>query len=106
MIDQALEFLGTTIQDVVGGGILWLLELLLTTLPMSPFLTLNVNGLPAQALGWLNWFVDVNGMLGLMGLWVAAVLAYMVATAILHALRENGDVVKAIGIWVTSKFGV
>lgn len=105
MIDNVLEFLGTTLTDVVGGGVLWLIELALSLLPMSPFLTLRLDGLPSQALGWLNWFVDINAMLGLMGLWVAAILTYMVLTAIIQALRNNGDIKKAIGLFFTKLFG-
>lgn len=49
-------------------------------LPQSPvqqFANDPTHVLPETALGWLNWFVPVQGMLGLFTAWLAAGLVWM-----------------------------
>ena len=88
---------GGTVSDLLGGAVLWLIDLLLMALPMSPFLTLNLSGLPSEALGWANWFIDFNGMLGFMGLWLAAVSIYMILSTVIQALQSSSDIRRLIG---------
>ncbi len=73
MLDFVVDFL----RSVLGG--------LVDLLPASPFeqfySAFNVIG---QGLGWLNWFVPVGTILGIMVAWLVAIAAYYVYKALLH----------------------
>lgn len=90
MIEGILTWLGTSADEFIGGAVLWLLDLLISLLPLSPFIGINIDGLPAHAIGWLNWLVDIRGMMGLMGAWLACVMIYMVLHKILEVVNDAG----------------
>ncbi len=92
-----LAWLGTSADDLLGGAVLWLIDLLISFLPLSPFLGVTLQGLPAQALGWLNYFVNVRGMCDLMGLWLLCVTIYMALHAVLHVVHGSEELRKLIG---------
>lgn len=97
MIDGLLDFFGAELSEVIGGGVLWLIDILLSFLPMSPFLGLDVSWMPDGALGWLNWFVGVDQMITLMGAWLACVLLYMVLKKVLEAVGSIDGIKNTIG---------
>lgn len=73
MLDMIVGFL----RSVLGG--------LVSLLPHSPFEQFyGLTGLPAQILGWVNWFVPVGTLLGIMTAWLVAIAAYYVYKALLH----------------------
>lgn len=45
-------------------------------LPNSPFRDLTLPSGIQTGLGWLNWFVPFDLMIGLFGLWLAGLIAY------------------------------
>lgn len=96
MIDSILGFFGSTLEDVIGGGVLWLIDILLSFLPNSPFLTLSLD-VPEQGLNWLNWFVDLRGMLDFLALWLAAVMLYMVLHKVLEVVHGIDGIKGIIG---------
>lgn len=53
----------------IGGAVI---SLLLAVLPTSPFLGMTLGGEYETALGWLNWILPVDGMLGLLMAWILA----------------------------------
>lgn len=70
--------------DLFYSLVAGLTQFLLAVLPDSPISTW-LSGVNLQAssiatgLGWLNWLVDINAMKIVMGLWLVAMLAYLVA---------------------------
>lgn len=73
MLDMVVEFL----RSVLGG--------LVSLLPQSPFEQFYGSfQFAAQGLGWLNWFVPVGTLLGIMAVWLVAVAGYYVYKALLH----------------------
>lgn len=105
MLDAVFGFLGTSAEEVLGGAVLWLVQLLISALPLSPFLGVTLDGLPSEAIGWLNWFVGIGRMVDLMGAWLFCVLAFMVLSKVLDVLRSVGGVKAAIGHFVSGLFG-
>ena len=81
----------------------WIVQLLLKILPDS-FITDWLSGLDfglssvATGLRYLNWFVDVNGMLIVMDLWLLGLLAY-------YSWRFSGAVFNAVSQAVTNVAG-
>lgn len=79
MLDMLVGFL----RSVLGG--------LIDLLPQSPFQdiysTLNVVG---DGLGWLNWFVPVGTLLGIMTVWLVAIAGYYLYKALLHWVGLDG----------------
>lgn len=68
--------------ETFGSGILWVLQRLLSILPDSPVTRMFggwASGLDALTRGLrvLNWMVDINGCLIMMGIWVLAIQAYL-----------------------------
>lgn len=64
-----LDWLADGIGSIVG----WLAE----HLPHSPFADLTFStGAFSDALGWLNWLIPFGDILTLMGVWLAAILAW------------------------------
>lgn len=57
-------------------------------LPLSPFrgLVNYVQGIDEQ-LGWLNWFVPVGGMLGILGAWLIAVGGFYALSIVLRWIK-------------------
>lgn len=70
--------------DLFYSMVAGITQFLLAVLPDSPVsgwissINLQVSSI-STGLGWLNWLVDINGMKIIMGLWLVAVLAYLVA---------------------------
>lgn len=85
------------VDELVGNLVFALLDLLISMLPLSPFLSVSLDGVPPDGLGWLNWCVDVGGMLDLMGLWLVAVLAYYVLKHVLDAFESVEGAAGAAG---------
>lgn len=69
--------------DMLTEGALWVVQLLLQVLPES-FVTDWLAGMGTdlewvhQGLSALNWLIDINGMLVVMGLWLLCVQSYFV----------------------------
>ena len=59
--------------------ITWLLDLLISLLPLSPFATVSSFGYTAEILSYVNWFIDFDRMAGFFNLWLLALLAYWLA---------------------------
>lgn len=73
MLDMLVGFL----RSVLGG--------LVSILPHSPFEQFyGALQVPHQILGWVNWFVPVGTLLGIMAVWLVAVAGYYVYKALLH----------------------
>lgn len=96
--------------DLFASAALWVVQLLIKILPDSfvPDWLSGLNfGLDAvvTGLGYLNWFVDVNGMCIVMGLWLVAISAYYTwkfGTSAFDGLRS---MVGSVTGWVGSLFG-
>lgn len=73
MLDMIVGFL----RSVLGG--------LVSLLPQSPFQDVfSTLGFASQGLRWLNWFVPVGTLLGIMTVWLVAIAGYYVYKALLH----------------------
>lgn len=62
--------------SILNAILNWLVGLAVTYLPASPFVSLNVGGY-ATAIGWLNWFVPVQDLLGIFDAWLIGCAAWM-----------------------------
>lgn len=58
-----------------------------TVLPTSPFKDVLATGIPSQGLAWLNWFIDIPGMLQILSAWLAAYALYLLYRIILRWIK-------------------
>lgn len=73
MLDMLVEFLRSALSGLVS------------LLPQDPFVDVFSGfGALSQGLGWLNWFVPVGALLGIMSVWLVAIAGYYVYKALLH----------------------
>lgn len=66
------------IVDLLTGFV----SMLTGVLPQSPFQDLTLGEATGVALGWLNWLVPVQQMLGIFSLWLTAAVVAGVANFI------------------------
>lgn len=69
----------TEIVDFIGGGLFNIINLFLGLLPsfsLSEHIDLSSSSLLADVMGWFNWFVPVQTLATIAGLWVAALVLY------------------------------
>lgn len=57
---------------IIGLMAEFLLNFLLTVLPLSPFADLRLDGQVQTAIGWVNWIVPFSDMATLMIAWITA----------------------------------
>lgn len=73
MLDFLVEFLRSVLGSVVS------------LLPASPLESVYGSlAIVGEGLGWLNWFVPVGTLLGIMTAWLAAIAGYYLYKALLH----------------------
>lgn len=78
-----LDFLVGFLRSVMGG--------LVSLLPQSPFQDFySTLGMVSDGLRWLNWFVPVGTLLGIMTVWLVAIAGYYVFKALLHWVGLDG----------------
>lgn len=51
-------------------------ESLIKLLPLSPFAEFYGTWVPPEWLGWLNWFMPIDGILKIMAAWLLAIGVY------------------------------
>lgn len=61
-------------------------DLLMQVLPLSPFYEVKQMGLPA-GVSWLNWFIDIPGMLQVFSAWLTAYGLYLLYRIILRWIK-------------------
>lgn len=71
-----LESLGETVSGI-GNKILGIL-------PKSPFTFLDANPQVREILGFLNWFIPIDTMIGMTEAWLTAIGIYYVVQAALR----------------------
>lgn len=75
----------------MGSLIYVIISFILTTvmalLPMSPFTDLALPEGVDVAIGWLNWFVDVQGCCTMMAAWIACA----VVVTVVQVIRDHLD---------------
>ena len=72
----------------------FILNLAITLLPLSPFASLALDPnveMITTGLGWLNWFIDIQGMWNLFSAVLALSLIYTVFLTILDYLGYFAD---------------
>jgi len=52
---------------------------LLDTLPLCPFIQFQEFMLTSEMLGWLNWFIPMDAIIGLVNAWLAAITIWYIA---------------------------
>lgn len=62
----------------------FILSFLIQLLPLSPFVDIRLDETMNTGLGWLNWFVDLDGMVRLMGAVLILGLTYSAVTLVLR----------------------
>lgn len=65
----------------------FILGTLLALLPLSPFADLELPQGVDLAIGWLNWFVDLDACVRLMAAWIMCALTAVV----IGIIRDNLD---------------
>lgn len=69
---------------LLGGVLGGLIRLLISVLPLSPFQGITLGEGFDTALGWLNWILPVNDMLGVFALWLSALIVCGVVSVIVR----------------------
>lgn len=78
--------LDAIIEAVTGFG-----NAVLALFPKSPFSEF-INGFDApEYLGWLNWFIPVSQILGILSLWLAAVALFYLWSVVARWVKIIGD---------------
>lgn len=69
-------------------------DFLLSVLPLSPFKSF-IEGIQlaigAKYLGWLNWFVPVGQILGVLAAWLSAIALFYMYSIIMRWVKVIGD---------------
>lgn len=68
----------------LGDRVNEILIMLLNLLPDSPFYKINLPVPVVQIMGYVNFFIPLNLMLGLFQAWIVAVAIYYALTAIMR----------------------
>lgn len=89
-------YISSHLEELLGGAVLWLINVLINLLPSTPFLFLEFDA-PAQAVSWINWFADVNGLADILAGWLLCVSLYFVAAKVFQAISNIGGIRTAIG---------
>lgn len=95
-----LKNLGGNVAEIVGGGVLWIIDLLISLLPLSPFVGITIDGLPREAIGWLNYFVDIARMLTLFTAWLACLVIYFIASRVMDFIKQIDGIKQIIGNFI------
>lgn len=87
--------------DIITSSALWVVQLLITLLPDS-FVSGWLSGISTNltwvqaGLGALNWLFDINGMLVVLGLWLVAAEAYMLAVLGVSTFHRVMDMLASV----------
>lgn len=73
----------------------WMTELfakfsegLMSVLPKSPFIEFTHGGASlGQGLSWLNWFIDIPGLLQVFAAWLSAYAIYLLYRIVLRWIK-------------------
>lgn len=65
----------------------FILTTIMALLPMSPFADMVLPEGVDVAIGWLNWFVDIQGCVRLMAAWIACA----VIVSVVQVIRDHLD---------------
>lgn len=74
-------------QDLITNGPSNLVSMLMSVLPLSPFQPYISAFENLPYIGWINWFVPVQGYLIVWGAWLSAVSLHFFYSAILRWLN-------------------
>lgn len=77
-----MDFL-SSIGDTVHG----IVEAIIEFLPGSPIQFIEKNSQVKEIIGFMNWFLPIETMIGMAEVWIAAILVYYVIQAILRWAR-------------------
>ena len=76
--------------SIIATFITFILEFLLTVLPISPFANLRISGQIDTAIGWLNWLMPFTEMSQLMLAWIGVAML----VTVIRFVQENIDQIK------------
>lgn len=65
-----------------------ILNFLITLLPLSPVTEIATSELMQEGLGWLNWFVNIDGIIRLLGALLFAGILYSAVRMIRNHIDE------------------
>lgn len=100
IVGGIVSYISSHLESLLGGAVLWLVNVLISLLPSTPFLFLGADGVPSQSIAWLNWVVDVGGLADLMAGWLLCVSLYYVAAKVFQAISNIDGIRTAIGAGV------
>lgn len=69
----------------------WIQGFLASVLPTSPFRQFIDRFQGIEYLGWLNWFVPVQEILVVMGVWLVSIAAFYLYSILLRWVKVLGD---------------
>lgn len=99
--------------DLLMFAGLFIVQTLLAILPDSPITSWlesidTTGGVILQALGVLNWVVDINGMEVIMGVWLTCIMAYLVwrlGSSAYPTIMQGFRGIFNLGEWIASFAG-
>lgn len=62
-------------------------DLLMQVLPLSPFYQIKHSAVVPQGVAWLNWFIDIPGILQIFSAWLVAYGLYLLYRIILRWIK-------------------
>lgn len=60
---------------------------LMQVLPLSPFYSIKQTAVIPEGLAWLNWFIDIPGILQVFSAWLVAYGLYLLYRIILRWIK-------------------
>lgn len=73
---------------IISSLVTFVLNFLLSVLPLSPFAGLKLDGEVHTAIGWLNWVVPFNEMTTMLLAWIAAATLVTVVGYVLDNIEK------------------
>lgn len=74
--------------SLIGAILSAVLGFFIQFLPLSPFVGMSVDETFDTGIGWLNWLVDLNGMVMLFGAMLALGIVYTCVRFIMNHITE------------------
>lgn len=76
---------------MIASAFEWLRNVLTSILPLSPFQQYIDQFRGLEYLSWLNWFVPIGPILGVLSAWLTVVAAFYLYSIILRWVKVLGD---------------
>ena len=74
--------------SLIATFVTFILEFLLSVLPVSPFANMRISGQIDTAIGWLNWLIPFTEMSQLMLAWIGVAVLVSVIRFVIDNIEQ------------------